>query len=584
MQKIILLILSFILITVAHGEEKPLPASEAFVFTTFLEKNNRLALEWKITPGYYLYQDKFKIESSPNVKATGWPKAHLNHGSRVYEGLVHVSMPLAAKANYSITVKYQGCSSSGFCYPPVKKVIQLSFPFAQAGLEQAPLLTIQDGRGLPTANTSSDLLNDQAAAKDFMGSHNLWVIWLCFLGLGMLLAFTPCSLPMIPILSSIIIGKHQKNNTKAFFLSLSYVLGVAVTYAIAGIAIAWLGSSVQASLQNGWVIGSFSLLFVMLAASMLGWFDVSLPARLQQKIMGWQQKPQAGTYAGVFLMGCLSTLVVSPCVTAPLVGVLTYVTETGNLWLGGSALFALGLGMGLPLLAVGFSAGKYLPQSGPWMEAIKKIFGFMLLGMAIWMASRIMPEGLSLFMWAALFMAGAVYCFFFTEELSLRGRRNAYAMGTVLLVYGFTLFVGVALDYTSPLYPFEKWVLRQETSRLAFTEIKNMQQLNQLFQEAKQNKKPVVLDFYADWCESCRALEKTVLSKPEVQQALQSYVLLRANVSSNNAFDNELLKRYNVVAPPTFLFFNSEGRELAEKRIVGEVGQQIFLAKASNVE
>lgn len=283
-------------------------------------------------------------------------------------------------------------------------------------------------------------------------------------------------------------------------------------------------------------------------------------------------------------MGCFSTLVVSPCVTAPLVGVLGYITDTGNIILGGGALFALGLGTGIPLLIIGFSAGKFLPQTESWMEVIRKIFGLLLVGLAIWMIERVVAPGVTLFLWAGLLLATAVYCFFLTEQWFLHGRRSAYVVGGILALYSFILFFGVAMNYTSPFYPFERLISQQGHNLPGFIEVKDMNHLDELFKKARQDKKPVILDSYANWCESCQVVEKTVLAKSEMQRILQHFVLLRANISNNNSFDNALLERYNVVAPPTFLFFNREGQELFDQRIIGQASYHIFLVHASKID
>jgi len=601
----ILALLTFWIGAVRAGEITPLSGDRAFVFSAFLENPQRLVLKWQIAPGYYLYRDKLKIQTIPThaqlTKTIRWPASIDQTDSeggtfRAYQNDTRLVIPLSGKAHDSLSliVQYQGCSHEGFCYAPMKKQLNLTYPFSAAGLNNAPLLIVSESADTSVRKTLPNLLRDQNATETFLEGHVFIVNLLCFLGLGLLLAFTPCSLPMIPILSSIIAGQQALTGAKAFKLSLAYVLGMALTYAGAGIAMAWIGSGVQAYFQAPWMIGIFSLVFVILAASMLGWFDISLPRKWQQKVMHWQQRHQGGNYFGVTVMGCLSTLVVSPCVTAPLVGVLAYVSDTGNLILGGSALFALGIGMGLPLLLLGFSEGKYLPRSGPWMDMIKKLFGFLLLGMAIWMLSRVLPGELVMFLWASLLISVAVFLFFI-EDLSVWWRSLAYASATIAIIYGFILFVGVALSYESPFYLFEKLVQKKETvvvvtaavnpeQNNGFTLLKNMEQLDALLKKAKLDKKPVVLDFFADWCESCQALEKAVLSQVEVKNKLKTFVLLRANVTQNNAFDHALLKRYHVIAPPTFLFINREGTELREKRIVGEVDHQMFLTRASAIE
>ena len=619
--RIVLLLCSFFFFSAVHAETAaPLPATQAFAFSAETDSSQHLVLEWKIAPGYFLYRDKLKVTALPpavgRFRDLAWPasqtKVDPEGGTyRAYGGLLRIKLPLESKTHEPLvlTVEYQGCSQAGFCYAPVKKHLQLHYPFAGEGLKNAPLLTLSEVPYAPKAKVKAKptgaaelapslfskpgaLLQDQSAAQAFLGGHGFWMTILCFLGLGLLLAFTPCSLPMIPILSSIIVGRDNLTTRKALYLSFMYVLGMSLTYAAAGMFIAWVGSGIQAYFQNVWLIASFSTLFALLAFSMLGLFTLRLPKSLQQKLSGWQAQQKGGNALGVFLMGALATLVVSPCVTAPLVGVLAYITETGNLVLGGSALFALGFGMGLPLLLVGFSAGRYLPKAGPWMDIITTIFAFILLGMAVWMLSRILAPEVILFLWASLLIAAAMYFLFFMEEFSSFSRSFSYLAGTLFIVYGFALFVGIAIGQTSPLYPLEKLALKAKLIRapyessvqdLAFVTVKDMAHLDALLAAAREAKIPVMLDFYAEWCESCKTVEKVVLSESAVQATLNHFKLIRANVTDNNDFDQALLKRYHVIAPPTFVFIDREGQELKEKRIVGEVDHQLFLERATTI-
>lgn len=594
MRKLLYLLLATFALFANAEAGLPLPAEKAFGFSAHMETPNTVVAEWEIEPGYYLYRDKVKIQAD-EAKSIGQivkpeaKKIYLSgdsvltpHSIWGYQNALHISIPLKKAHHQALTlvVKYQGCAQDGFCYAPETRHLELSFPFSKAGLNNTPLLMVSDNKAPTHAHNDGNLLTSQAESRDLFSNHIFIVTLLCFLGLGVLLAFTPCSLPMIPILSSIIVGQRNLGGRKAFYLSLSYVLGVAVTYAMAGIAIAWLGASIQSYFQNPWLLSAFALLFVLLAFSLLGYFELRLPSGLQQKLGALQHQQKGGTVLGVFLMGCLSSLLVSPCVTAPLVGVLAYVSESGNLWLGGAALFCLGLGMGLPLLVIGFSAGQYLPKAGPWMVLINRFFAFLLLGMAVYLLSRFLPGGLSLFLWAFLLITAGITSFFSLEQLSTCWRYASYGLSGLLVAYGMVLFMGVALSYTSPFYPFEK---HYNAAEMNFVQVKDMQQLNEALKEAKAANKPALIDFYAEWCESCRAVEEKVLSKTEVQAALQRFVFIRANVTENNSFDRALLKRYNVIAPPTFLFFNRQGQEEKEQRIVGEVGHQLFLAHANTL-
>jgi len=587
----------------------PIPAEQAFIFSATVEQPRKLVAEWLIAPGYYLYQNKIHITvlspHSARLKSVHWPvsqkislRTNLTDAPKaywVYQGKIHIPITLPITNHsadhhqeWQISVSYQGCSAKGFCYAPIKKIVQVTFPFSKEGLRDAALLTIQSP-GLEHAETGISqrqayFMTDSKAVTTWIGSsYPVIVILLCFLGLGILLAFTPCTLPMIPILFSIIVGQKKATAAHRFYLSLSYVLGSSLTYALIGIIMAWLGKSIQAYFQNVWLLMTFSGIFIILALSLLGVFQFRFGGRWQQKINAWQAQQKMGHYGGVFLIGCFSTLVISPCVTAPLIGVLAYITETGNILLGGSALFALGLGMGLPLLIAGSSAGKYLPTAGPWMEWIEKFFALLLLGLAIHLLSRVFPAPLILLCWAFLFMATAVYLCFFMNLSSRVGKYVRYSIGGLLGLYGMILLVDVATEGYAQLFSPLKTAQQsasQEASALHFIPVENMSHLITLLQEAKQQKKPVLLNFYARWCESCHAIEKRFLNDPKIQTELQHFIFLRADVTENNKFDQMLLHHYKVIAPPTFLFFNREGKELIERRIVGDVNDHVFLAHA----
>lgn len=516
--RIILAIILLWFIAVAQAANlKPLPPDEAFVFTSYFDKNNQLIVYWQIAPGYYLYRDqlKFKVAASEKKIKLGnpiLPPGHVKQDSfrgvyQVYSDELKISVPLMLSPpslegeNFKLDVGYQGCSTKGFCYSPITKTLQINLLAHQVSFVSTRA---------PTTSYSTD-------TEKIFTQHGFFLTVLIFLGLGLLLAFTPCVLPIIPILSSIIVshGKHI-NTRKAFMLSLGYVLGMAITYALAGIIVAWVGQNIQAQFQKPIVIISFSILFVLLALSLFGFYDLQLPARWRKRFNAWSHKQKGGTYIGVFVMGSLSSLIVSPCVSAPLVGVLAYIGETGDIWLGGFALLALGFGMGIPLLLIGASAGKLLPKAGPWMNVVKKIFGVLMLIMAVWLLMRVVPS---------------------------------------------------AVINTSPFFT-----------------VKTEKQLDQQFALAKQNKQGLMLDFYADWCESCVRMERNVLRQPAVQHVLKKIRIVRADVTKNNAFDQVLLKKFNVVAPPTFLFFNHEGKELTAQRIIGEINENEFLSHLTYLE
>jgi thiol:disulfide interchange protein DsbD len=580
MWKVVVSVIFSCLLSMAYGEGdvKPLPAAEAFALTGHVTAESRLVLHWDIAPGYYLYRDSVKVtplaDNQVNTGSITLPegvvKKDILHGTfQAYVKSFEVSIPLlASHGRLAVTVAYQGCSSAGFCYTPIKKSLLVDVSATHPGEE----LIASDIAS--TANSYSD----QSYVTQLLNGHHYFLMLLSFLFIGLLLAFTPCVLPMVPILSSIIVGHGRHlNSKKAFFLSLAYVLGMALAYAAAGMLIALLGSNVQLYMEKPWVIGIFSGLFIVLALSLFGFFELRLPNALQQRLASRSNSQQGGTYAGVFLMGVFSTLIVSPCVSAPLVGVLAYIAKSGDVILGGVALLALGLGMGLPLLLLGTSAGKLLPRAGAWMEAVKHFFGLMMLAVAIWMLSRILPGPAVLFLWALLAIVTAVYVRQIQRSKRLWKHLHE-GLGIALLSYGFILMAGAIIGKTDPFYILEKPQRTFADSKPVFAVVKNMEQLNQKLLQAKNNNQEVILDFYADWCVSCVIMDRSVFTRPEIKKALEKFMLLRADVTQNNDFDQAILQRFQVVAPPTIVFFDTQGTPLPARQIVGEVDSKQFLA------
>jgi thiol:disulfide interchange protein DsbD len=567
----------FLIPSYATQTAQPLTAEKAFMFSTHLNPKNQLILEWQMMPGYYLYKDRFQITSTPNSELTiekpilpvGKTKKDDVFGTyQIYSG--NVKIPVIVKAAkkqgiLNLDISYQGCSAQGFCYAAQKKTIRVNLNPATDNANSNNIVVMGEVHPQTQQSYAESVFDDESDI----------VIIITFLGLGLLLAFTPCVLPMIPILSGIILGHKHMTTTKAFLLSLVYVLGMAITYAVAGIVVALIGSRIQTIFQSTWAIVFISGLFILLALSLFGFYELELPSRWRKRLTALSNQQKGGTYAGVFLMGVLSSLIVSPCVSAPLVGVLAYIADSGDVVLGGFALLALGIGMGIPLILVGISAGKFLPKSGPWMESIKKLFGILLLGIAIHMLSRIISGPLALFLWAILLICTAMFMGVFSEVKN-NFQKLIKGLGFVLLIYGVILIIGSVLGNTDPLRPWEgsKIVASRQSS---FVTLKNMQQLDEQLAAAKRNHKPVMLDFYADWCSSCIRLDHEVLSQLGIQSVLSDYVLLRADLTKNDDFDQALLKRFNVIAPPTILFFSPEGQELKMDRIVGEVSKEEFL-------
>lgn len=555
---------------------QPLKIDQAFAFSAHMDQKNLLTLEWQIAPGYHLYRNKMNVAVLPTSEIkTG--KIELPAGQikkdkvlgdlQVYSGTVQVQVPLINPDNkvLSLTVSYQGCSDKGFCYPPEERSVRVK-PGSQ---DKNTNIVI-------TNAMKADKSNEQTYENKFFSGQSDFVIILSFLGIGLLLSFTPCVLPMVPILSGIIVG-HGKHitTTKAFFLSLSYVLGMAVTYAIAGMIVALVGSHIQTVFQNTWVIILFSTFFVVLAFSLFGFFEFETPGHWRKRVTAWSHRHRGGTYFGVFMMGALASLILSPCVSAPLVGVLAYIAQTGNVALGGVSLLALGFGMGIPLLLIGASAGKLLPKTGPWMVEIKKAFGILMLATTIWMLSRVLPGNVILLLCALLLICVAIFMGVFKQtknkwHMLMRG------FGIVFLIYGVVLVIGAALGNSDPLHPWEGTKIEVSKQHLKFTDLKSMDQLDRELQMAKANHQPVMIDFYADWCTACVAMQRFVFWKPQAKEDLANFVVLRADVTHNTDFDQAILKRFKVIAPPTMIFINQEGEELASDRIVGEVDAKEF--------
>lgn len=575
------ILLFFISFSWAASAIEPLTAEKAFKVQTHLNAQNQLVTEWNIAPGYYLYRDKirFQLESTTSPVKLGkiiYPKGESRyddiHGSyEVYSGQVIITVPLVgdSKKPVNLNMVYQGCSAAGFCYTPMTKQLNLQL---RQGVGELSFLQ-------KTA--------DQNYTEQLLGGHKLSLILLTFLGIGLLLAFTPCVLPMVPILSGIIAGHSRQHLTtfKAFSLSLSYVMGMALTYMVFGIVIALLGSSVQTTLQNPWVIGIFSAFFVMLSLSLFGFYQLKFPNSWQARLMKWDRHFKGGTYSSAFLMGSFSSLIVSPCVTAPLVGVLAYIAQTGNVVIGAGALLALGIGMGMPLLLVGASAGKLLPKSGAWMESMQKIFGILMLGVAVWLLSRVVPQQVTQLLSAMLFVLAALVLGVFKAARST-WNKFLRVIGVILLGSGILLGLSIKFHDVRFISLLQQRIHLVTSHQTNFYVIKSLDELDQRLANAKKQNKPVLLDFYAEWCATCQAVQKNVFDDSEVQQALKNFVLLQIDLTNNTAMDKAILKHYQVIAPPTLLFFNPKGKELLPQRLIGDINKQEFLRhlQAMNLE
>jgi len=598
------------------AEDDILQPEDAFRFDADVVAPDRLQLLWGIADGTYLYQDKLHIalEGAQDV-ALGeirWPAPDIKKDSilpdgstgdvPVYHHAIDLQVPLlrssAAPTQVTLVAKYQGCAERGLCYPPITKRVTLDLPAAGqvVGLPASPALARTPAPAAPMAATPSPAGMGPAAAPDttvseqdqiaaVLAGGNLWAVVALFFGFGLLLAFTPCVFPMIPILSGIIAGQGAGITTrKAFTLSLVYVLAMALTYTVAGVLAGLFGANIQAAFQDPWILTLFAAVFVALALSMFGFYELQLPSSLQTRVSELSNRQQGGTLVGVAIMGLLSALIVGPCVAPPLAGALIFIGQTGDAVLGGVALFAMSMGMGAPLIAIGTSAGKLLPRAGAWMDAVKAVFGVLLLAVAILLLERIIPAAVALLLWGLLLICSGVYMGA-TESLPAQSsgwRRLWKGLGLALLVYGVLMLVGAAAggkDTLQPLRGLAPAGGAGQTAHATFKRIKTVADLDRELAAARAAGRPVMLDFYADWCVSCKETERYTFADPGVIAELQRFNLLQADVTANDAEDQALMQqRFGIPGPPAILIFDPAGNELRGFRVVGFVPAEPFAA------
>jgi thioredoxin:protein disulfide reductase len=565
-----------------------LPPDEAFRFDAIPDGPDRVRLIWQIADGYYLYRARIKAATSTDQAQlgalempTGETKNDEYFGKQeVYHHELVAGVPVARSAAAQLAlplqVTYQGCATAGLCYPPITKTITVSLPPGQGSSAAGNIGSPSSVGSLGSAGSASrePFVSEQDRFASLIRSGNTLLMLGAFFLAGLVLAFTPCVLPMVPILSGIIAGQGKNVTTgRAFALSLTYVLGMAFTYTLAGALCAAAGKQVQTVFQQPWILVLFAALFVALALSMFGLFTLQMPVAIQTRVASISNRQSAGTFGGVALMGVLSALIVTTCVGPALVGALVVIGQTGQIARGAAALFAMSIGMGTPLLIVGASAGKLLPKAGPWMDTVKKLFGVMMLGVAAWMLARIVPERLTLLLWAMPALVCAWLLWSETRKISatvwvLRGA------GLAVGLYGVALIAGSALGGTDPLAPFS--AVGGSHHELPFRTIKSVADLQREVTQAKSQGRTVLLDFYADWCVSCKEMEKYTFSDAGVQTALDRTVLLRADVTANDDDDKALLKHLGIIGPPTIAFYGVDGEERANYRVVGYMKADAF--------
>ncbi|MCX7194139.1 MAG: protein-disulfide reductase DsbD [Proteobacteria bacterium] len=562
-----------------------LPPDQAFNLDVQVRDAHTLQANFAVTPGYYLYRDKVNFTvagEAAKITAINFPEGELkqdpNFGeTRVFHHPFQVEIVLdrAVVSLITLNASYQGCSEQGLCYPSQDKVLKIDpsdrKPPATAVENGQPQTANPENRKQKTENIAPQTENSQIAELFKHGSF--WLIISFFFGAGLLLALTPCVFPMIPILSGIIVGRgHKITKMHAFILSLSYVLGMSVTYAAAGVAAGLSGDLISNALQTPWVLGGFAAIFVLLSLSMFGFYELQLPSNWQSKLSDTSNRLHGGHLSGVFAMGALSAVIMGPCVAAPLAGALLYIGQTHDAFLGGVALFVLALGMGAPLLLIGTSAGVLLPKAGAWMDGVKRFFGVLLLALAIWIIQPLLPASVQMLLWGILLVLSASYLRVL-ESLphNARGRHKLLkGFGLLALLLGVAYLVGALSGARDVLRPLDAVcaVCKADTQpALSFLRIKDLDELEGKLKQA--DGKIVMLDFYADWCVSCKEMERFTFADQSIQAKLKSVIVLQADVTANSQSDKDLLKKFGLYGPPGILFFDAKGHEMSDLRIVG---------------
>ncbi|MBC2770987.1 protein-disulfide reductase DsbD [Pusillimonas minor] len=590
-----------------NSDQELLPPDEAFKVSVRARDADTLVATLTAADGYYLYRDRIafalQASSSAAIKNVALPQGKLKDDPtfghvEVYYGSVQIPITLNRLSGsisdpLILQASYQGCNDpTGVCYPPINKTLSVVLVEAaqtSAASEGANVAQAQASSGIPRS-TAKVQVSEKSLVRDLFAQDNAWALIATFFGFGLVLAFTPCMLPMIPILSGMIIGQGRSlSRRQAFGLSLVYVMAMAITYALAGVAAGLAGTMLSAYLQNPWVLGSFALIFVLLALSMFGFYQLQIPASIQSRLAGAANRSAGGKVLSVSVMGVLSAVIVGPCVAAPLAGALLYIGQTGDVVLGGLALFSLAIGMGVPLLIFGTTAGALLPKAGSWMKSVQHFFGVTMLAVAIYLISPVIPSVVHMSLWAALLIISAMYLKALDPlpDGSAGFVRLGKGVGVIALSSGLALLIGVLSGGRDVLQPLRSLsgpgaAAMQDigSTELQFKKVTSLADLESQLQGAEG--RYVMLDFWADWCISCKEMERFTFTDAQVRKRLKDVVLLKADVTANDAEDQALLKRFGLFGPPGIIFFDRQGAEI-DFQVIGFQAPQKFLRSLDSV-
>jgi thiol:disulfide interchange protein DsbD len=561
----------------------------AFQASAHVVSPDQLEITWKIANDYSLYRKNMRFETkSPGIQLGDpvFPVGQIKHDELLgdiehFHQEMKIKLPVKGASPMKLLIHYQGCADIGVCFPPQLATLDVTFPPAASvgeGGAQMTKVSLPDNTVQPAT-----LLSEQDQITRSLQSDSLWVTLVSFFGFGLLLSLTPCVFPMIPILSGLIVGRGNAITTgRAFLLSLSYVVASAITYTVFGVLAALFGANLQATFQEPWIIALFSGIFVLLAFSMFDLYHLELPNFIRAKLHNSSEKHRDGSVLGAATMGALSALIVGPCVAAPLAGALMYIGQTGDAWLGGSALFVMGMGMGVPLLLLGASAGKLLPKAGDWLNVTKSVFGVLMLGVAVWMLSRILPPSVTMLLWALLLILPAIYlnAVDYLPEHSSGWRKLWKGLGISLLAYGLILLIGFGIGNSNPLKPLQGFGVKSATvgeQALIFETIHSLTELDARIKRANADNRPVMLRFHAEWCIACKEMEAYTFTDGTVKQTLANFVLLQADVTQQVAADKALMSKFHLIGPPAILFFNDDQKESHDLRVIGYQDAKTFI-------